>query len=95
MAKTNRNAPKNAKSSDATTTVFDFERRFPNDAACLEELVRLLYPNGIFCPKDGRVTKHHRLKARPAYACQYCGHLEYPMKGTIFEGSSTSLKLWF
>jgi len=95
MGKTDRNQPKNAKSSDATTTVFDFEARFPNDAACLDELVGMLYPDGIFCPKCGKVTKHHRLAKRPAYACQFCGRHEYPMKGTIFEGSSTSLKLWF
>ncbi|MCA1832766.1 MAG: IS1595 family transposase [Actinobacteria bacterium] len=94
MAKTKRNQPKNAPSSDATTTLMDFERRFPDDAACLDELVRMLYPDGIHCPKCEKVTKHHRLKARPAYSCQFCGHLEYPMKGTIFEGSSTSLKLW-
>jgi transposase len=95
MPKTKRNQPKNAKSSDATTTVFDFELRFPDDGACLDELVRMLYPEGIFCPKDQRVTKHHRMRNRPAYVCQWCGHQEYPMKGTIFEGSSTSLKLWF
>src|SRR6266568_6576842 len=94
--KTNRNAPENAHSSDATTTIFDFEQRFPDDASCLAELVSMLYPNGIFCRgKCQKVTKHHRLKNRPAYSCQFCGHLEYPMKGTIFEGSSTALKLWF
>jgi transposase len=95
MGKTNRNDPRNAKSSDSTTTIWDFEKRFPDDAACLDELVRMLYPDGIYCPKDKRITKHHRIKNRPAYACQFCGHHEYPMKGTIFEGSSTSLKLWF
>src|SRR5207244_11760985 len=31
----------------------------------------------------------------PACACPCCGHHEYPMRGTIFEGSSTSLKLWY
>jgi transposase-like protein len=93
--KTDRNRPRNAASSDATATVFDFEARFPDDAACLEELVRMFYPDGIRCPTCQKVTKHHRLKNRPAYECQWCGHMEYPMKGTIFEGSSTSLKLWF
>src|ERR671911_134332 len=29
------------------------------------------------------------------YECQYCGHQEYPLVGTIFENSSTSLRLWF
>src|SRR5204863_6406707 len=42
-----------------------------------------------------KVTKHYRLKDRAAYSCEFCGHDEYPMKGTIFEGSATSLKLWF
>src|SRR5437660_431991 len=89
--KTDRNEPKVAASSEATTSIFQFEDRFPDDAACLDALVAMLYPNGaghlIFCPKCNKETKHHRVKARPAYSCQFCGHLEYPMKGTIFEGS--------
>jgi transposase len=93
--KTDRNNPKNARSSDATTTVFEFDRRYPDDAACLDELVRMLYPDGIFCPTCEKVTKHHRITKRPAFSCQFCGHYEYPMRGTIFEGSSTSLRLWF
>jgi len=73
----------------------DFERDFPDDAACLDWLVGHLYPDGIFCPKCEKVTKHHRVKTRTCYACQFCGHQEYPMRGTIFEDSATSLKLWF
>src|SRR5207237_2068587 len=42
-----------------------------------------------------KVTKHHRDAGRPSYTCGLCGHHEHPMKGTIFEGSATSLKLWF
>jgi transposase len=95
MGKTNRNAPRNAKSSEATTTLLDFERRFPDDAACLDVLVGMLYPDGIYCPKCEKVTKHHRVRSRTCFECQFCGHQEYPMKGTIFEGSSTSLRYWF
>jgi len=73
----------------------EFERQFPDDAACLEWLVAKLYPNGIYCPTCERVTKHHRESQRPAYKCQYCGHHEHPMRGTIFQDSATSLKLWF
>jgi transposase-like protein len=68
---------------------------FPDDAACLDYLVTQLYPDGIYCPTCNRVTKHHRENGRPSYECQFCGHHEHPMKGTIFEGSPTSLKLWF
>jgi len=73
----------------------EFEREFPNDAACLDWLVAKLYPNGIHCPTCKAVTRHHREASRPSYACQNCGHHEHPTKGTIFERSATSLKLWF
>jgi transposase len=95
MGKTNRNAPVKARSSESRYSFMDFEREYPDDATCLDWLVAHLYPEGIHCPTCDRVTKHHRVKARPAYSCQFCGHYEYPMAGTIFEGSSTSLRLWF
>jgi transposase-like protein len=60
-----------------------------------EYLVEKLYPNGMYCPTCGKVTKHHRETNRPSYACQYCGHHEHPLVGTIFENSATSLRLWF
>src|SRR5438093_7225089 len=95
MSKVDRNTPKRSKASEALCTRFEWDALFPDDAACLDYLIRRLYPDGIFCPKCAKVTKHHRVKSRPAYSCQFCGHYEYPMRGTIFEGSSTSLKLWF
>jgi transposase len=95
MSKSNRNAPKRAQSSESRYTIMDFERDFPDDAACMDWLMVYLYPEGIFCPKCQKVTKHHRVKARTCYACQFCGHQEYPMRGTIFQDSATSLKLWF
>jgi transposase len=73
----------------------EFERQFPDDAACLEFLVEKLYPEGIYCPTCEKVTKHHREKGRPSLACQWCGHHEHPLVGTIFENSATSLRLWF
>ncbi len=73
----------------------EFMEQFPDDGACLEHLVGRLYPDGIYCPKCERVTKHHRETNRPSYACQYCGHHEHPLVGTIFENSATSLRLWF
>jgi transposase len=73
----------------------EFTEQFPDDGACLEYLVGKLYPDGIYCPTCGKVTKHHRETNRPSYACQYCGHHEHPLVGTIFENSATSLRLWF
>src|SRR5690349_20443427 len=95
MSKVNRNDPKRSKASDSRTSLMEFERQFPDDATCLDYLVKTLYPKGVYCPTCRATTKHHRDKARPSYACQYCGHHEHPMAGTIFQDSATSLKLWF
>src|ERR1700683_2192856 len=95
MSKSNRNKPIRSESSDSTFSMMDFNREFPDDSACLEWLKNRLYPDGIFCPKCQKVTKHHRVANRPSYCCQFCGHHEHPMRGTIFQDSATSLKLWF
>jgi transposase-like protein len=76
-------------------TLRDFDRDFPDDAACLEWLKNYLYPDGILCKNCKRVTKHHRVKSRPSYSCDVCGHHVHPTAGTIFHKSPTSLKFWF
>jgi transposase len=73
----------------------DFDRQFPDDATCLEWLKSYLYPDGIFCEKCNRVTKHHRVVSRPSYSCDYCGHHVHPTAGTIFHKSPTALTTWF
>jgi transposase-like protein len=95
MSKVNRNNPIRSGASESTYSRMEFERQFPDDATCLEFLVQKFYPDGIYCPKCTKITKHHREAKRPAYKCQFCGHHEHPMRGTIFENSATSLKLWF
>ena len=95
MSKSNRNSPQRSTASESRYTFYEFDGDFPDDASCLEWLVGYLYPEGIHCPKCERITKHHRVRSRTAYACQFCGRHEYPLVGTIFENSATSLKLWF
>lgn len=95
MSKVDRNNPKRSTASECRYALFEFDQEFPDDAACLDFLMHGLYPDGVYCPKCERVTKHHREHSRPSYSCQFCGHREHPMKGTIFENSATSLRLWF
>jgi transposase len=74
----------------------EFNNEFPNDAACLEYVKEQRWPGGVaLCPKCGKKRKHHRVGNRTAYACDHCGNHIYPLAGTIFEKSSTSLRLWF
>ena len=76
-------------------TITQFNKDFPNDDACLEWLKNNRWPNGIYCKKCQRITKHHKISNRSAYACDFCGNHVYPMAGTILEHSATSLRLWF
>src|SRR5437870_3414807 len=87
--------PMNRKPKMRKYTKKDFDRQFPDDATCLEWLKSYLYPDGVFCEKCNRVTKHHRVASRPSYSCDYCGHHVHPTAGTIFHKSPTPLTLWF
>jgi transposase len=77
-------------------TISDFNRQFPTDDACIEQLKEERFPGGIaFCEKCRQDQKHHRVHGRPVYACDVCLNQISPMAGTIFEHSSTSLRLWY
>jgi len=73
----------------------EFLRQFPNDDACLEEIKKLHYYNGIYCIRCDKDTKHYKVKSRKSYACEYCRFQIYPLAGTIFEKTSTPLRVWF
>jgi transposase-like protein len=77
-------------------TISDFNRKFPDDESCLEYVKEKRFPGGVtFCEKCGQERKHHRVTGRPAWSCDYCGKMVSPMAGTIFEKTSTPLRIWF
>jgi hypothetical protein len=69
--------------------------RFPTDDDCLEEIKRLRFPEGIICNKCNMNTKHYKIIKRKAYACSFCRNQMYPLKGTVFEKTTTPLRIWF
>jgi len=95
VSKVKRDDPKRSTASESRFTLFEFEREFPDDSACLEYLVARVYPDGIACRKCAKVTKHHKINGHPIYKCQFCGSNVHPMAQTIFKDSATSLRLWF
>ncbi len=77
-------------------TIQDFNTEFPNDDACLSFVLESRWPDGrTMCGKCGVERKHYRVTGRTAYACDHCGNHIYPLAGTIFEKSTTSLRTWF
>jgi transposase-like protein len=79
----------------------EFMREFPDDDTCLEWLWRNRYSadgEHAECPKCERERSFKRYatkQRRQTWTCTACGHHIQPTAGTIFEGSSTSLHLWF
>jgi transposase len=93
-----RNAPIRRPSSESDYSLVEFMHDYPDDAACLDRLWRDRFaPDGHHaqCPKCKRERKFHRTTTRASYTCDSCGLHIHPMKGTIFEKSTTSLQLWF
>jgi transposase len=73
-----------------------FDADFPDDDVCLETIKEQRFPGGIaHCVKCGIDRKHYRVTGRTAYACDHCGNHIYPLAGTIFEKSTTPLRIWF
>jgi transposase-like protein len=101
MPPANRHNPTRQSSSDSQFSLMEFNRQFPDDAACLEHLWRTRYsPDGTHaeCPKceRERVFKRYATKqGRQSWCCTGCGHFVHPTAGTIFAKSSTSLHLWY
>jgi len=78
------------------TTKAQFDAEFPDDEACFRYVSESHFPGGVaHCKKCERDRRHYRVTGRTALACDVCGHHIYPLAGTIFHKSSTSLRLWF
>jgi transposase len=88
--------PKQSIPGHRKYTVQDFTTEFPDSDACLNHMMESRWPDGkADCRKCGVLRKHYRVTGRTAFACEKCGNHIYPLAGTIFEKSSTSLWVWF
>jgi transposase len=77
-------------------TVKMFDREFPDEDSCLEYVKERRFPGGIaLCVNCKVERKHYRVSGRTSYACHACGNHIYPLAGTIFHKSTTSLRTWF
>lgn len=78
---------------DYPRTLMDFESRFCTEAACVDYLVQLRWPDGFVCPScDGR--KAWRTE-RLLFHCARCGRQSSVTAGTVFQGTRKPLRVWF
>ena len=78
---------------DYPGSLTEFEERFASEAACLEYLASLRWPDGFACPKCGG-NQAWRTK-RWLWHCRNCGTQTSVTAGTIFHGTRKPLRLWF
>lgn len=71
-----------------------FLLKYRNDDDCLEHIIDIRYPQGIYCEKHKMISKFYKVKDRPVYQCS-CGYQISPLAGTIFEKTTTPLQYWF
>ncbi|MGO9885409.1 MAG: IS1595 family transposase, partial [Solirubrobacteraceae bacterium] len=66
---------------------------FPDDAACLDYLEWLRWPDGIRCPRCAGRDGWRLGSGR--WECAVCGRQASATAGTIFHRTRTPLRLWF
>ena len=73
---------------------YDWQRQYATDAACMEHLVRLRWPDGFQCPRCGH-DHGWLLSSRPLYECGRCHRQTSVTAGTVFHATKLPLTKWF
>ena len=81
---------------ESPTTHLDFQRMFPDEAACLRYLERLRRPDEFVCEECAVAGEPFRLATYPRkLKCRSCHHVESITSGTVMHRSKTSIHVWF
>jgi hypothetical protein len=81
--------------TDFPRSLIEFQRRFPDDAACAVYLVAARWPDGFRCPACGH-DKGWDLAGKPfTRECAGCGRQTSVTAGTVMHGSKLALTVWF
>ena len=78
---------------DYPRTLIEFEEWFSSEEACLQYLRRLRWRYGFRCPGCGGEKAWPT--SRGELRCAACQRQTSPTSGTIFQGTTKPLRLWF
>lgn len=78
---------------DYPRTLMEVEERFSTEAACLEYLGKLRWPNGFVCPQCQ--AQEIWKTRRGLFHCTKCGAQTSVTSGTILHGTRKPLPMWF
>jgi transposase-like protein len=74
----------------------EFQRLFPNEAACAAFLERIRWSNGFVCDHCGSIGEPYRFANRSGVLrCRHCNRDTSLTAGTVMERTHTRLSVWF
>jgi len=77
-------------------SLLEFQRLFPDEAACAAYLERARWGDGFVCPHCGTTGEPYRYSARPGVlCCRKCRRETRLTAGTVMERTHTPLSVWF
>ena len=79
--------------ADYPRTVLEFRDWFVDEAACLDYVARLRWPEGFRCPICG--TADHWVTARGLRHCRRCDRQTSATAGSLFADTHLPLRVWF
>lgn len=79
-------------------TIPQWEKAFPDDAACMAYLSKHRWPDQVHCPRCGstQVCPMQTMEFKwQCYACDQDGYRFSVLVGTVFENTNIKLRAWF
>ena len=76
-------------------SILEFQRQFPDEAACVTWLVAARWPEGFRCPACGHDHAWELATKEWTYECAQCRRQTSVTAGTIMHGSKLPLTVWF
>ena len=75
-------------------SIFEFQRQFATEEACLNFLIQSRWPDGFICPRCGN-DRYYWLSTRKLLKCTECGYQTSVTASTVMHRSKMPLTTWF
>jgi hypothetical protein len=81
---------------DQPRSLLEFQRAFPDEAACADYMERVRWPDGFVCPHCDAAREPYRFAAKPeVLRCRACQKDTSLTAGTVMHKSRVDLHVWF
>lgn len=81
--------------ADFPRSLIEFQRRFPDEAACAAYLAQARWPDGFRCPSCGHAKGWELSTKRFTWECASCGRQTSVTAGTVMHAAKLPLTVWF